>query len=183
MVDVNLGNVRGLQGLPGATGNGIRSIEKTGTSGKVDTYTITYDDGVPLEVNHMLDKNTTETYKVRLAFRTDIDPSDLPTSGATHTLSFGLSYIQADDNSISVPHPIDFSTDSWETIVAAVQLGFTDNYSVGDTKSITLGNSLGTHTLRIANKSTPSKCYTAGFSQTACGFVLEFVDFLNCVSI
>ena len=37
----------------------------------------------------------------------------------------------------------------------------------------------GTHTLRIANKSTPAECSTEGFSQTACGFVLEFVDIIT----
>lgn len=38
---------------------------------------------------------------------------------------------------------------------------------------------LGTHTLRIANKSTPAECSTTGFSQTACGFVLEFADIIT----
>ena len=33
------------QGTTGATGRGISSIAKTGTSGLVDTYTITYSDG------------------------------------------------------------------------------------------------------------------------------------------
>ena len=42
----------GQDGAPGADGNGIKSIEKTGTSGLVDTYTITFDD------------DTTETYTV-----------------------------------------------------------------------------------------------------------------------
>ena len=36
----------------------------------------------------------------------------------------------------------------------------------------------GTHTLRIANTSTPSECSRTGFSQTACGFVLEFADII-----
>ena len=35
----------GDKGDPGDTGNGIESIEKTSTSGLVDTYTITYTDG------------------------------------------------------------------------------------------------------------------------------------------
>ena len=35
----------GEQGIQGETGNGIASIQKTGTSGLVDTYTITYTDG------------------------------------------------------------------------------------------------------------------------------------------
>jgi plasmid maintenance system killer protein len=34
-----------LRGQKGETGNGIESIEKTGTSGLVDTYTITFTDG------------------------------------------------------------------------------------------------------------------------------------------
>ena len=37
----------------------------------------------------------------------------------------------------------------------------------------------GTHTLRIANTSTPSECSGTGFSQTACGFVLEFADLIT----
>ena len=37
----------------------------------------------------------------------------------------------------------------------------------------------GTHTLRIANTTTPSECSTTGFSQTACGFVLEFEDIIT----
>lgn len=35
----------GATGSTGATGNGIASISKTGTSGLIDTYTITYTDG------------------------------------------------------------------------------------------------------------------------------------------
>lgn len=37
--------IRGATGATGATGNGIQSIVKTGTSGNVDTYTITYTNG------------------------------------------------------------------------------------------------------------------------------------------
>ena len=39
--------------------------------------------------------------------------------------------------------------------------------------------SFGTHTVRIANTSTPDECATEGFSQTACGFVLEFADIIT----
>ena len=71
-----------------------------------------------------------------------------------------------------------FSTDSWSTIVKAVQENNISKYNVGDTKEIDMGT-YGTHTLRIANKSTPSECSTEGFSQTACGFVLEFQDIIT----
>ena len=71
-----------------------------------------------------------------------------------------------------------FASDDWATIIAAVRTNNTSSYNVGDTKEVNLG-SLGTHTLRIANKSTPASCSTSGFSQTACGFVLEFSDIIN----
>lgn len=37
--------IQGIQGETGAAGNGISTIQKTSTSGLVDTYTITYTDG------------------------------------------------------------------------------------------------------------------------------------------
>ena len=74
--------------------------------------------------------------------------------------------------------PVAFSTDSWNTIVSAVKSGNIGVYNVGDTKEVNLGT-YGTHTLRVANTSTPSECNTEGFSQTACGFVLEFADIIT----
>ena len=74
--------------------------------------------------------------------------------------------------------PSTFPTDSWETIAVSVKAGNSRGYKVGDTKTIDVG-SYGTHTLRIANTSTPSECSTSGFSQTACGFVVEFADIIT----
>ena len=74
--------------------------------------------------------------------------------------------------------PKNFSTDDWEIIIDAIREGNDGVYNVGDTKEIDLG-SYGKHTLRIANKSTPSECSGTGFSQTACGFVLEFADIIT----
>ena len=71
--------------------------------------------------------------------------------------------------------PTQFEKDSWETIATNVRNGNISNYNLGDTKEVDLGE-LGIHNVRIANTSTPSECSTEGFSQTACGFVLEFED-------
>ena len=71
-----------------------------------------------------------------------------------------------------------FIDDDWDTIINNIRNGNTANYQVGDTKEIDMG-SFGTHTLRIANKSTPSECNNSDFSETACGFVLEFADILS----
>ena len=73
----------------------------------------------------------------------------------------------------------DFATDSWSTIIANVKAGNGNEYAVGSTKEVNLGTTYGTHTLRVANTSTPSECSTTGFSQTACGFVLEFADIIT----
>ena len=73
----------------------------------------------------------------------------------------------------------DFATDSWSTIIANVKSGNGSEYAIGSTKEVNLGSTYGTHTLRVANTSTPSECNTQGFSQTACGFVLEFADIIT----
>ena len=78
-----------------------------------------------------------------------------------------------------IPAPNSFSTDSWKTIIKAVKNNNISKYNVGDTKEVDLGTTYGTHTIRIANMSRPSECSTSGFSQTACGFVLEFADIIT----
>ena len=67
-----------------------------------------------------------------------------------------------------------FEKDTWSTIASNVKSGSTSKYNVGDTKEVDLGD-LGTHTVRIANK---SEC-TTETSETACGFVVEFADIIT----
>lgn len=77
-----------------------------------------------------------------------------------------------------IDEPNSFSTDSWETISVAAKSNNISKYNVGDTKQIELEN-FGTHTVRIVNTSTPEECNTPGFSQTTCGFVIEFNDIIT----
>ena len=67
-----------------------------------------------------------------------------------------------------------FQKDSWSTISANVKSGNTSKYNVGDTREVDLGD-LGTHIVRIANK---SEC-TTKTSETACGFVVEFANIIT----
>ena len=83
--------------------------------------------------------------------------------------------VERDTIGVNIPDPISFSTDSWKTIQKAVQTENTSKYNVGDTKEVDLGE-LGTHTVRIANK---SECTNGETSETACGFVVEFADIIN----
>ena len=74
---------------------------------------------------------------------------------------------------------VSFAEDSWETISEVAKSGNAcDIYQIGDTKTINIGE-YGEHTVRIANCSRPEECDREDFSQTACGFVLEFVDIIT----
>lgn len=70
-----------------------------------------------------------------------------------------------------------FAEDSWETIAAAVKNGQLDAYPVGTEKEIEIEGT--SYTVRVANNTTPDECNGEDFSQTACGFVVEFVDIVE----
>ncbi len=82
----------------------------------------------------------------------------------------------------------DFATDSWSTIVSNLESD-PDYYSslLGCQKEVEMDivgsdgkwGSDGvneSYTVMLTNTSTPEECATAGFSQTACGTVIEFMD-------
>ena len=91
------------------------------------------------------------------------------TVNANSTLSFEIVDERPD---------LSFANDSWTTIAANVKSGSGSGYKVGDTKEVEVSG-YGTFTVRVANNSTPEECNTEGFSQTACGFVVEFVDIIT----
>ena len=136
-------------------------------------YSVRYVDGINIKENQLLAAGTSETYKVRIEYKQNISANDLPTTDQSLSLDFSVRYRQATKDAIEIEHPSQFELDSWETIVENVQSNNTSMYNVGDTKEVDLG-SLGIHTLRIANKSTPTTCSNSDYSQTACGFVVEF---------
>ena len=142
-------------------------------------YSATYIDGIKIENNHILKSGEKETYKVRLEYNADITPEELPKTEESYEISFNPNFIQKTSAAKPIIRSVSFSADSWDTIKQVAQTGNASNYyNIGDTKEIDMGE-LGTHTVRIANMSTPSECSTEGFSQTACGFVIEFADILT----
>ena len=60
-------------------------------------YSVTYSDGVEIEQNHKINAGTTETYLVRLEFKTDIE--ELPQAATITT-----QYLQADSTAIKRAH-------------------------------------------------------------------------------
>ena len=77
----------------------------------------------------------------------------------------------------NVPTPTTFAEDSWSTIAAVIKDGQLDAYSVGDEKEVEIGGT--SYTVRVANNTTPDECSGNDFSQTACGFVVEFIDIIE----
>ena len=147
------------------------------TQAKYTEFSVTYLDGTAINVKDKLGAGESLPLKVVVRYKDDITAADLPSSNQTLSLSMTLTYVQADSSANEVKMP-DFATDSWEKIISVVQSGGGSLYEVGDTKEVDMGT-FGTHTLRIANTSTPDECATEGFSQTACGFVLEFADIIT----
>ena len=74
--------------------------------------------------------------------------------------------------------PTTFAEDSWSTIAAVVKDGQLNAYSVGDEKEVVLSDGKS-YTVRVANNTTPNECKGTNFSETACGFVVEFVDIVE----
>ena len=65
-------------------------------------YTITYVDNLPVSENHLLAHESLETYKVRVEYRSDINPCYLPSTAQSLTLSFGVEYVQSNSNAYAV---------------------------------------------------------------------------------
>jgi len=164
-------------------------------------YSVTYADGVEPALNHLLPKAdqsttpstpTTEKYKVRVYYDEEAATASSingMNSSTTYTFTLNITYGQADDNAVEKPSDAYFATDSWDKIIAAYKGGaltqLTEDMNAGTTREVELDldNNPSTEPtiahLRIANLSTPSECSTTGFSQTACGFVIEFADIIT----
>ena len=146
----------------------LNGTSESSYSTKVYTYT-DLEDGVIFK-DDIIKTGESATYFLWL-YLDETTPND-----AQKTYFVGN--IDVDGEYIPKVNPVSFSSDSWDTIISAVKKGNISKYNVGDTKTIDMGT-YGTHTLRIANTSTPSECSRTGFSQTACGFVLEFADIIT----
>lgn len=69
-------------------------------------YTVTYSDDISITQNHLLASNTTETYKIKVEYRDDINASDLPSTAQSLDIDFAVEYVQADSNAFERPYYI-----------------------------------------------------------------------------
>ena len=81
-------------------------------------YSVTYADGLAIQNNQILVADNSESIRIRIGYKTDIEIEDLPSTEQTLNLLFTIAYIQADNTSQPVPH---------QRIVYTVQLFDYDN--------------------------------------------------------
>ena len=78
---------------------------------------------------------------------------------------------------VTAPETSTFATDTWEEIANNVKSGNASKYRVGSEKEVEIEGK--SYTVRVANNTTPAECSGTDFSQTACGFVVEFADIVE----
>ena len=114
----------------------INSVSKKLNNAEVTTlpayldYKVTYKYGTSIENNHLLAAESLETYKIRVEFKKNISSTDLPSTAQSLTLSFGVEYVQADENATKVMETIYNSSRTEFIIGETVPTGVTlyDNY-------------------------------------------------------
>ena len=138
--------------------------------------TIEYENGAQIAIGDLLPANKSKKIKVLLSYKDGIDESLYPTTDQSFNVTLTIRYQQY-TNKLTT-----FADDTWDAIKTNVEKDPTA-YPVGSTKSIKMdldGDGIDeNYMLRVANNTTPSECSEEGFSQTACGFVVEFQDIIT----
>lgn len=103
-------------------------------------------------------------------------------NGSELLVTIGTSDATVTINSREILACNSFATDSWAMIQKNIQNKNSSCYKVGDTKEITLQTGKK-YNVRIANTTTPKNCEKTTFSQSGCGFVVEFENIITTRNI
>ena len=183
----------------------IKEVERQANSNVTANYVITPETGKTEDdyKNQTVPGNDTYTGYTHGTFKngskyTEMVTGEFPALKTDQTIKFNL-IIQFPDNNenqdsekgktfngkVVVNYEPSFADASWDEIAAAVKVN-PSAYAVGSTKTLkvydnpngeTTNGTYKEYTVRVANNTTPKECTTnEDFSQTACGFVVEFVD-------
>ena len=89
----------------GSIAGKIDSIESKMNGSVISTlpayleYSVTYDNGDAIEVGQLLRSFDKQTYKIRVGYKKDINPSDLPQTNQQLNMTFAVTYVQGKDES------------------------------------------------------------------------------------
>ena len=134
---VNAGTIDGMITEISST---LNNVEITNNLPPALEYSFTYEDGIELSENQILSAGDSETYKVRVGYKTDIDPEDLPSNEQTLNLTLTVTYQQADDNSEEINHRSLYSVLKKEATSGGLAKEYTgdhhDSFTEGPSKKI-----------------------------------------------
>ena len=174
----------------------IKEVNRPANSNVTVNYVITPETGKTESdyKNQTVPGNDTYTGYTHGTFKngskyTEMVTGEFPALKTDQTIKFNL-IIQFPDNGLNqdsekgktfngkvvVNYERSFADASWDEIAATVKVN-PAAYEVGSTKKVEIGGT--NYTVRVANNTTPAKCNDSNFSQTACGFVVEFVDIVE----
>ena len=97
-------NAGTIDGMVSVISNKLNGTEITTLPSYLE-YKVSYEDGVDIAPNHLLEAGTSEKYKVHVGYKKDINVSDIPATPQTLNLSFSVTYVQSDTSAVPVPHP------------------------------------------------------------------------------
>ena len=137
-----------------------KTINNSTTVPNYLNYTVTYDDDVEIENNHILEAGNKEIYKIRLEYRTDINPSDLPSAAASLPLTFGLTYVQATTDAEEVEHTLAYTVNIFDTSAPDYNMvlleqaipSFITKYRSGDEAIAALRTASGSNNIQFSLK-------------------------------
>ena len=174
----------------------IKEVERPANSNVTVNYVITPETGKTENdyKNQTVPGNDTYTGYTHGTFKngkkyTEMVTGEFPANLKDQTITFNL-ILQFPDNGLNqdsekgktfngkvvVNYERSFADASWDEIAATVKVN-PAAYEVGSAKKVEIGGT--NYTVRVANNTTPAKCNDSNFSQTACGFVVEFADIVE----
>ncbi len=95
---VNAGTIDGMVSTVTSKLNGVTIT----TLPEYLEYSVKYADGIAVQENHLLAAGESESYRVRVAYKANIEASQMPTSAQAMNFSFTVSYQQANSNAQSI---------------------------------------------------------------------------------
>ena len=107
-------NAGSIDGMVSVISNKLNNVEITTLPSYLE-YKVSYEDGVDIAPNHLLEANTSEKYKVHVGYKKDISVSDIPSSPQTLNLSFSVTYVQSDSNAIAKPESYVYTVNKYNS--------------------------------------------------------------------
>lgn len=114
-------------------------------------YSITYIDGSYIQEKQLLKSNTSETYKLRIEYKKNVDATDLPGEDQYLDCAFSVTYVQA-DSTAKVIRPIYYTiSDTPVTVGQAIPNGVT-TYSTFQEATIAFGQPIAVKHIMLNGK-------------------------------